>query len=39
METLDDVLLEAEDKMEKSRELLQQQMAGLRTGKASTALD
>lgn len=38
METLDDVLLDAEEKMEKSRELLQQQMAGLRTGKASPAL-
>lgn len=38
MESLDDVLLDAEDKMEKSRELLQQQMAGLRTGKASPAL-
>lgn len=38
METLDDVLLDAEDKMEKSRELLQQQMGGLRTGKASPAL-
>jgi ribosome recycling factor len=38
MESLDEVLLDAEDKMEKSRELLQQQMAGLRTGKASPAL-
>jgi ribosome recycling factor len=38
MESLDDVLLDAEEKMEKSRELLQQQMAGLRTGKASPAL-
>lgn len=38
MESLDDVLLDSEDKMEKSRELLQQQMAGLRTGKASPAL-
>lgn len=37
-ETLDDVLLEAEEKMEKSGEHLQQGLSGLRTGKASTNL-
>ncbi len=38
MESLDDVLLETEDKMSKSLEFLQQQFAGLRTGKASASL-
>ncbi|MFA5042411.1 MAG: ribosome recycling factor [Kiritimatiellia bacterium] len=38
MESLDDVLLETEDKMSKSLEFLQQQFAGLRTGKASANL-
>ncbi len=38
METLDDVLLEADDKMNKSIEFLSQQFTGLRTGKASPAL-
>lgn len=36
--SLDDVLLESEDKMEKTLEHLQQGLSGLRTGKASTAL-
>ena len=38
MESLDDVLLEADDKMSKSVEHLQQQLAGLRSGKASPNL-
>ena len=38
MESLDDVLLETEDKMAKSLEFLQQQFGGLRTGKASASL-
>jgi ribosome recycling factor len=38
MESLDDVLLETEDKMTKSLEFLQQQFGGLRTGKASASL-
>lgn len=38
MESLDDVLLEADDKMSKSVAFLQQELAGLRTGKASPAL-
>jgi ribosome recycling factor len=38
MESLDDVLLETEDKMEKAAEFLGQQFAGLRTGKASTGM-
>jgi ribosome recycling factor len=38
METLDDVLLDADDKMEKSVEFLQQELGGLRTGKASPAM-
>jgi len=38
MESLDDVLLETEDKMAKSLEFLQQQFSGLRTGKASASL-
>lgn len=36
--TLDDVLLETDDKMNKSVDFLRQQFAGLRTGKASAAL-
>ncbi|MBU0677627.1 MAG: ribosome recycling factor [Verrucomicrobia bacterium] len=36
--SLDDVLLEGEDKMEKAVEFLQQEFAGLRTGKASPHL-
>ena len=38
MSALDDVLLEAEDKMSKSLDFLRQQFAGLRTGKASASL-
>ena len=38
MESLDDVLLEADDKMTKSIEFLQQELSGLRTGKASPSL-
>ncbi len=38
MESLDDVLLESDDKMTKSVEFLQQEFAGLRTGKASPSL-
>ena len=38
METLDDVLLDAEEKMEKTRGLFQSQLTGVRTGKASPAL-
>ncbi len=38
METLDDVLLETDDKMSKAIEFLTQQFAGLRTGKASPSL-
>ncbi len=38
MESIDDVLLESEDKMTKSVEFLQQELAGLRTGKASPSL-
>jgi ribosome recycling factor len=38
MEDLDDVLLEADDKMNKSVEFLHQEFAGLRTGKASPSL-
>jgi ribosome recycling factor len=37
-ESTDDVLLEADDKMAKSIEHLQQGLSGLRTGKASTGL-
>lgn len=37
-DSYDDVLLEADDKMTKSLEFLQQTLAGLRTGKASTSL-
>jgi len=38
MDSLDDVLLDAEEKMEKTRELFQSQLAGVRTGRASPAL-
>ena len=38
MESLDDVLLEADDKMTKEVEFLQQELAGLRTGKAAPSL-
>jgi ribosome recycling factor len=37
-ETLDDVYLDSDDKMSKSVALLQEQFAGVRTGKASPAL-
>lgn len=38
MESLDDVLLEADDKMSKSVDHLKEQLAGLRSGKASPSL-
>jgi ribosome recycling factor len=38
MESVDDVLLEAEDRMQKSVEFMQEQFAGVRTGKASPSL-
>ncbi len=38
METLDDVLLEADDKMTKCLTFLHQEFSGLRTGKASPSL-
>lgn len=38
MESVDDVLMEADDKMSKSLEFLQQEMARLRSGKASPAM-
>lgn len=38
MDTVDDILLEAEDKMIKSVEYLHQEFAGIRTGKASPSL-
>ncbi len=38
MESLDEILLEADDKMTKSLEFLHQQFSGLRTGKASPSL-
>jgi ribosome recycling factor len=38
MESLDDVYLDAEDRMEKSLTCLHEQFSGLRTGKASPAL-
>jgi ribosome recycling factor len=38
METLDDILLDSEDKMSKAVEHLQQEFSGLRTGKASPSL-
>lgn len=38
MESIDDVLLDAEDKMSKSDAFLHEQFSGIRTGKASPAL-
>jgi len=38
METLDEVLLGTEEQMEKALQFVQQQFAGLRTGKASTGM-
>jgi ribosome recycling factor len=38
MESLDDVLLDAEEKMTKSLSVLKEQFSGIRTGKASPAL-
>lgn len=38
MESLDDVLLETEEKMEKAAAFVSQQFAGLRTGKASASM-
>lgn len=38
MESLDDVLLDADDKMEKAVAHLQHELSGLRTGKASPAM-
>ncbi len=38
MESVDDVLLDAEDKMSKTMSFLQEQFSGIRTGKASPAL-
>ncbi|MDD5482179.1 MAG: ribosome recycling factor [Kiritimatiellae bacterium] len=38
METLDDILLSAEEQMEKALEFVLQQFAGLRTGKASAGM-
>lgn len=38
METTEEILLEAEEKMEKSLEFVLEQFSGLRTGKASPAL-
>ncbi len=38
MDSLDDVLLETDDKMSKSVEFLQKELSGLRTGKASPSL-
>jgi ribosome recycling factor len=38
MDNTDDILLDAEDKMQKSVEFLQHDFAGLRTGKASPAM-
>ncbi|MBM4148443.1 MAG: ribosome recycling factor [Lentisphaerae bacterium] len=38
MDTLDDILLDGEEKMTKSTALLHEQFTGLRTGKASPAL-
>ncbi|MBN1268880.1 MAG: ribosome recycling factor [Kiritimatiellae bacterium] len=38
MESVDDVLLESDDKMTKSVEFFQQELSGLRTGKASPSL-
>lgn len=38
MESIDEVLLDAEERMEKSMEVLADQFSGIRTGKASPAL-
>ncbi len=38
MESIDDILLEADDKMDKAMEFLYQEFSGLRTGKASPSL-
>lgn len=38
MDSVDDVILEAEDKMSKSIHFLEEQFSGIRTGKASPAL-
>ena len=38
METLDDIMLDAEEKMSKSLSFLGEQLSGIRTGKASPAL-
>lgn len=38
MQSVDDILLDAEEKMTKSMQVLNEQFAGLRTGKASPAL-
>jgi ribosome recycling factor len=38
MDSIDDVLLESEDKMSKALEFLQKELSGLRTGKASPSL-
>ena len=38
MESVEEILLEAEDKMDKSIEFLNEQFAGVRTGKASPSL-
>lgn len=38
MESVDDILLDAEDKMSKSLNFLQERFSGIRTGKASPAL-
>jgi ribosome recycling factor len=38
MESMDDVLLDADDKMEKAVDFLKKELSGLRTGKASPAM-
>ncbi|MEM7394172.1 MAG: ribosome recycling factor [Verrucomicrobiota bacterium] len=38
MESLDELLLDADDRMEKATQFLQQELSGVRTGKASPAL-
>ena len=38
MDSIDDVLLDAEEKMTKSLSFLHEQFSGIRTGKASPAL-
>ena len=38
MDSVDDVLLDAEEKMDRTLRVLKEQFAGLRTGKASPAL-